>query len=121
VEDAIRTIDELEVSQLGDCIYIDIKARSFLWHQVRRIVSAGINYATGSIDGEQLELALNKPNESIDFGLAPAEPLFLMEVEYDFKFETDDQLLNRTKKQLMGRWNEIKIQESFTEYLMNTI
>jgi len=38
------------------------------------------------LEKERIVEALNNPNKTVDFGLAPAEPLILKDIMYDFKF-----------------------------------
>jgi len=41
---------------------------------------------------------LENPNKKVDFGLAPAEPLILKDIVYDFKFEYEEKSLDRLNK-----------------------
>ena len=76
---------------------MDFYAQTFLWNQIRRIVSAIQKMGIGKIEKEQIIEALHNPNKKDDFGLAPAEPLFLRDIVYDFEFEYDKKLLNSLK------------------------
>ncbi len=82
-----RTVDSVTLSKNEEFIQFDIKAQSFLWHMVRRIVSAVVKYAVGEISGEDIENALGR--EERDLGLMPAHPLFLMDVSYGFEFDVE--------------------------------
>ncbi|MCK5292440.1 MAG: tRNA pseudouridine(38-40) synthase TruA [Thermoplasmata archaeon] len=82
-----RTVDSVALTKNEEFIKFDIKAQSFLWNMVRRIVSAVVKYAVGEISGEDIENALG--GEERDFGLMPAHPLFLMDVSYGFEFDVE--------------------------------
>ena len=76
----VREIKELRVEQEGDFTVMDIKAQSFLWQMVRRIVGAMMSVELGERDVEDIERALS--GERIIFRIAEPEPLFLMDVRY---------------------------------------
>ncbi|MCX6667696.1 MAG: hypothetical protein NTV74_05605, partial [Euryarchaeota archaeon] len=78
-----------------DFFIIDFYAQTFLWHQIRRVVSALEKAISGKLEKEQIIDALANPDKKVDFGLAPAEPLILREIIYDFEFEYDKKLLSR--------------------------
>jgi tRNA pseudouridine38-40 synthase len=80
----VRTVDSMTLAEGDDFIHFDIKAQSFLWNMVRRIVSAVVKHAEGEIGVENIQDALG--GEEKDCGLMPAHPLFLMDVSYDFEF-----------------------------------
>jgi len=54
---------------------IDFYAQTFLWHQIRRMISALIKVGKGKITETQIMNALGNPDKKIDFGLASAGPL----------------------------------------------
>jgi len=91
----IRTIDNILVTEQNDFFIIDFYAQTFLWHQIRRIVSALEKAISGKLEKEQIIDALANPDKKVDFGLAPAEPLILRDIIYDFEFEYDKKLLGR--------------------------
>jgi len=97
-KDPVRTIDNIVFSEENNIIIIDFFAQTFLWHQIRRIVSSLEKIGMGKIEKDQIINALNNPKEKFDFGLAPAEPLILQDVIYDFQFEKDINLFNKLKK-----------------------
>ena len=82
-------------SSENDTLVIDFFAQTFLWHQIRRIISVLIKIGSNKLEKEQIIDALDNPNKKVDFGLAPAEPLVLMDVVYDFEFEYDKKLLKK--------------------------
>jgi tRNA pseudouridine38-40 synthase len=91
----IRIIDTILVTEQDDFFIIDFYAQTFLWHQIRRIVSALEKVIIGKLEKEQIIDALANPEKKVDFGLAPAEPLILRDIIYDFEFEYDKKLLSR--------------------------
>ena len=93
-KDPVRTIDNIIVNNQDDFIVMDFYAQTFLWNQIRRIVSAIEKIGIGKIEKEQLIEALHNPSKKVDFGLAPAEPLILIDILYDFEFEYDNNLRN---------------------------
>ena len=92
-KDPIRTIENILITEKDDFFIIDFYAQTFLWHQIRRIVSAIERVGNGKITRNQVIDALKNPDEKIDFGLASAEPLILKDVMYDFDFEYDNNYL----------------------------
>jgi len=93
----IRTIDNILFMQENDILIIDFFAQTFLWHQIRRIISALIKVGSNKIDKEEICKALNNPDKRVDTGLAPARPLILKDVVYNFEFEYDASQLRKLK------------------------
>jgi tRNA pseudouridine38-40 synthase len=93
-KDPIRTIDNIIFTSKDDFLILDFYAQTFLWHQIRRIISALIKVGSSKLEKEQIIDALVNFDEKVDFGLAPAEPLILMDIVYDFDFEYEKKLLN---------------------------
>jgi len=85
----IRTIDDIQITKENRFFIIDFYAQTYLWHQIRRIISAIIRVEQDKITRRDIKDALNNPNNKIDFGLAPAHYLILSDVEYDFSFHID--------------------------------
>jgi tRNA pseudouridine38-40 synthase len=116
-----RTIESITAITAGDWIYIDIRAKSFLWHQVRRLVNSWILYATGELTLKMLKDALNKPSTSHDFGVAPAESLFLMDIDYNINFEINKQLVKNIYKTVINNWLDINLKKRMFDYLIEKI
>ena len=93
----VRTIDNIVFEETHDFLIIDFYAQTFLWHQIRRIVSALKKVGMDRLEKEQLKEALNAPDKKTDFGLAPAEPLVLKDIIYNFEFEYDEKLLEKAQ------------------------
>ena len=87
-----RTIERIDVRLAGRFITLDIKANSFLWHMVRKIVTALRMIGDGRRDVEWLKRMLH-PNE-FEEGLEPAPGygLLLKNVEYgiDIPWKDDE-------------------------------
>ena len=94
----IRTIDNILFTQENDILIIDFYAQTFLWNQIRRIISALIKIGSNKLENEEISEALNNPNKKVDFGLAPAEPLILIDVVYNFEFEYDEKQVSKLKQ-----------------------
>jgi len=89
----VRSIDNIVFTKDGNFLVIDFYAQTFLWHQIRRVVSAIIKVEKGKIEKKDIIDALENPNKKVDFGLAPAEPLILKDIVYDFEFEYNEKKL----------------------------
>lgn len=82
-------------------IKIDIYGKSFLWQQVRRMAAAIIKVGQGKACIDDIKNALN--GMRMDFGVAPANNLVLMDVVYDkikFKRLIPDELI--FKKEMLS-------------------
>ncbi|HJL54540.1 MAG: tRNA pseudouridine synthase A [Candidatus Thalassarchaeaceae archaeon] len=93
--DPLRTVDECVPWCAGDGrpVGFSIRARSFLWNQVRRIASAISGVASGRVSLIDLESALSRPGNSVDLGRAPADGLVLWEISHsDFDAPASDGL-----------------------------
>lgn len=96
-KDPVRTIDNIVISKDNDFLIIDFYAQTFLWHQIRRIISALEKVGAGKLEKEQIIAALVNTDKTIDYGLAPAKPLILKNIEYDFDFEYNKNALDKLK------------------------
>lgn len=83
----IRSIDTVLISEKGNFFVIDFYAQTYLWHQIRRIISAVKKVCMGKKSLEQVSLALDNTKQYVDFGVASAHPLILKDVCYDFDFK----------------------------------
>jgi tRNA pseudouridine38-40 synthase len=79
-----KTIDSITVTRLGDIVVIDLKGREFLRNMVRRIVATLVSVSEGASSLQDVKDALNGKETS--FGLAPAERLVLMQIDYGIDF-----------------------------------
>jgi tRNA pseudouridine38-40 synthase len=79
------TVDRVRVSRDGRTTIVDIRARSFRRGMIRRIIAAVTGHARGRIALGEIRRTLS--GETHDFGLAPPDGLFLMDVRYGFAFQ----------------------------------
>ena len=87
LKNPIRSIDTIVLSENEDFFVLDFYAQTFLWNQIRRIVSAVKKAGEGSLSMDAIREALSHPERTVDFQVAPSEPLLLVDVVYDFSFE----------------------------------
>ena len=107
-KDPVRIIDNIVFSRVDSYLIIDFYAQTFLWNQIRRIISALVKVGTGKLEKENIVEALCNPDKSFDFGLAPAEPLVLKDIVYDFDFKYSKKLLIKLedlKKKILYKIN----------------
>ena len=97
-KDPLRTIDNIIIENQEECFVIDFYAQTFLWNQIRRIVSAIYHVGCGDLQKEQLVEALHNPDTPVDFGLAPPEPLLLKDILYNFEFDYDEKALSELQE-----------------------
>ena len=81
-----RNNTELEIRKIvvnfsNGYFIVDFYAQYYLWNLIRRIVAAMVAYASGK------KFSYEVFEEKNSFGLAPPEPLILMDVRYDFSFK----------------------------------
>lgn len=103
-------VHRVDVARDDDAIVVDVRAPSFRRGMVRRIVSALAGHARGEIDLPEIRTALQ--GERRDFGTVPPEPLFLMEVSYDFPFRT---LL---KPKVLEEWRKLSMDAALRTRLL---
>jgi tRNA pseudouridine38-40 synthase len=97
--DRTRTVATIEIASAareGDEIALDFCAPSFRWNLIRRIVAAALQVEGGTRSRADVERAL-AGSKRIDFGLAPPEPLTLMDVQYDVPLEPIMDLTTRDR------------------------
>jgi len=94
----VRTINNIMFSTKDDFLLIDFYAQTFLWHQIRRIISALIKVGSGKLEKELIIDALDNPDNKVDFGLAPAEPLILKDIVYNFDLEYNESQFKKVKQ-----------------------
>lgn len=82
-----RSIDNIIYFLDDDFLVVDFFAQTFLWHQIRRIISSLVKVGSGKIDIKDVKDALEKPDKRKDFGMALPDFLVLINVGYDFDFD----------------------------------
>jgi tRNA pseudouridine38-40 synthase len=93
----VRTIDNITIKEKNSFFAIDFYAQTFLWHQIRRIISAIKKIEKKKTTKQQIIEALDNPGKRVDLGLAPPEPLILKNVICDFEFEYNKNSLKKIK------------------------
>jgi tRNA pseudouridine38-40 synthase len=83
----VRTLDTIVVSETQDFLILDFYAQTFLWNQIRRIVSALAKAGNDTLSLNAIREAVEHPEKKVDYQLVAPEPLFLKDVVYDFSFE----------------------------------
>ena len=78
----VKTLDRLDVEQRGGEICIIAQARSFLHHQVRSMVGSLVLVGEGKWRADDLSAALAARNRSACGPVAPAQGLYLVQVDY---------------------------------------
>ena len=82
-----RSVDEIEVVD-GDPIILVFRARSFLWMQVRKMVTGLTSLARGELEPGEVSNALR--GKRLAVAPAPAENLILFDIDYPgVDFEVD--------------------------------
>ncbi len=87
LKNPIRVIDNIVVNEKQDFLILDFYAQTFLWNQIRRIVSAVKKIGDGTLSLDEVRQALDHPEKKVDFQVAASKPLFLKDVMYDFCFD----------------------------------
>ena len=78
----VKTIDKITVARAGDNIFVSVRARSFLHHQVRNIVGTLKYVGDGKWTKDDVQSALEKRDRAAGGPTAPAAGLFLTHVCY---------------------------------------
>lgn len=81
-ENTVRTINAFYFEKSGDTLIFTIEGNGFLYNMVRIIVGTVIDIARGAIDIKVLDEMFKGNNRKLGGKTAPAEGLYLKEVEY---------------------------------------
>ena len=79
----VREIFEAVWNLQDDELWIEIEANAFLYHMVRRLVSALLAVGYGKMEMNELLAAVQDPSQKWDGGLAPSQGLCLLRVMYE--------------------------------------
>jgi tRNA pseudouridine38-40 synthase len=117
----MRTIEDIGIERKGGFVILDIRGRSFLWNQVRRMATALWEVGAREADSTDIQAALEGRSPKT-FGPAPAEGLFLFDVlykgiEFDRPSEFQPGLLDR----LRDEFYEQRCEAAFLEYLRELV
>ena len=114
-----RTIDDIKINRVDfedyhkrefpnlhdtlSPIFVDIYGESFLWNMVRKMMRVFVDFASGRMDRDDVEMLLN-PEEGEPrayISVMEAEYLILMDIQYDgIKFVYDDYACERFRRNL---------------------
>lgn len=78
----MRTLDVLDIRQEGDVFLFDVKARSFLYHQVRNMVGTLVMVGTGQWSVDDFAAAFEAKDRSRGGPTAPPDGLYFVQVLY---------------------------------------
>ena len=78
----VKTLDQLEVSKLGEEIHVTAAARSFLHHQVRSMVGCLAMVGRGQWRADDIRTALEARDRSALGFNAPPNGLYFVEAVY---------------------------------------
>ncbi len=79
----VREIFEAVWDLQDDKLWFEIEANAFLYHMVRRLVSALLAIGNGKMEMDDLLAAVQNPSQKWDGGLAPSQGLCLLRVKYE--------------------------------------
>ncbi len=116
---AVRSIRKVATRRTGQFIAVDFFSRGFLWNQVRRMMGAALAVSRGELRLNEVRSALDKPQRRADLGLAPPEPLILMDVAYDFDFVRDEGALALAARSLRKKRREAVETMVLASYLLD--
>ena len=91
----VREIKNIIIDKFENLLSINFFAQTFVWQQVRRIVSALEKIGYHEVGIDTVKKAIEKPEERRTFGIAKAENLLLVDVRYDFDFEFKSSIIER--------------------------
>jgi tRNA pseudouridine38-40 synthase len=118
--DTVRRITAVGVRKKHGFIILTFKGHSFLWQQVRRMVTALAMAGRGEISAADIEAALAPETKRI-FRPAPPEPLVLWEVKYGFDFREDGYTARLLRKRLRKQRQEASLRALQAEEYMGAI
>ncbi|MEW6070547.1 MAG: tRNA pseudouridine(38-40) synthase TruA, partial [Candidatus Thermoplasmatota archaeon] len=113
----IRDIDSIKLTFKEPFLIVDLKAESFLWHQVRKIVTALQKVGLEELNADDLKKALSG-KKKLELAPAPPESLLLMDVKYNFKFEIDSKALELLRKFLIEKLETLEAERSIFKSLL---
>lgn len=79
----LRTIEKITLEETDDFLIFSFCAQTFLWNQIRRIISAILQVEEHKTTPTQIKEALEEPKQKKDFRISPAHPLILTDVAYN--------------------------------------
>ena len=82
----MRNVHCVAVSRQGELLVVDIKANAFLHHMVRNIVGSLMAVGLGRESPDWIGQLLQGRDRTVAAETAPADGLYLVDVEYPAKF-----------------------------------
>lgn len=82
----MRNVHSVTVSRMGELLVVDIKANAFLHHMVRNIVGSLMAVGMGRESPQWIGQLLAGRDRTVAAETAPADGLYLVEVEYPAQF-----------------------------------
>ena len=109
----VLRIDEAKATRDGDLVALDLRAPSFRWNLVRRLVSAALRVESSAVTLGEVARALEGTSRS-DLGLAPPEGLTLMDVFFDLELQRvkDPTTLDRLRQLRSERFRSLRFVEA---------
>ena len=112
-----RVITEISVERWSGSVVMDVRGKTFLWNQVRRMASALHMVGTGRAGTDDIAGALATGNGG-PFPPSPPEGLFLMDVVFDgLEFEPANDLPKGTLERLRDERHAELCSLSYYDYI----
>jgi tRNA pseudouridine38-40 synthase len=83
----VKTMTSVDVTDAGELVVVDLRAREFLRSMVRRMVAAMAEAGAGRASLGEVARALE--GEDLSFGLAPPQQLTLMDVDHGLDYRVE--------------------------------
>lgn len=116
--DPVRTVLDIGVERRSGALVLDVRGRSFLWNQVRRMAYSIRAVGTGDATLEDVHRALGEGHGGPFAPLSPVG-LFLMDVAFDdVEFSRTMDLPSGTLARLREHYHQELCSVRFHEYLM---
>lgn len=119
-KDPVRSLTRATLRTTRGELRFEFEAPNFLWHQVRRMVAASLAVGRGDATVAELEAALRDSKRGKDWGLAPAEPLVLEDVDYGFRFKVDQRAARIAANRVWKLWSAAVARERFLRAALRT-
>jgi len=116
-ENPVRTVKSITTRKAGGLFITDVRAQSFLWNQVRRMMGAAFAVSNEVLLLKELKAALEKPDRRKDMGLASPEGLMLVDVSYGFRFQKDEKALALARRFIGTKMKEAEVTLLLGSYL----
>lgn len=81
-ESPLKTLDQLDILEVGEEIHFQVSAKSFLHHMVRNMVGTLVEVGRGKWDPLDVKKALDARSRPAGGPTAPPDGLYLLRVEY---------------------------------------